>query len=104
NEHVRVVDEGSVMRVQFVQEAESIAHSPHPELGSEGQGHERQVRLREIDGELAPARVLAGFHAYLGACVWIDLAEEGQLDFAREEKVLQAGEATTLVLLDVALG
>src|SRR5215471_20060641 len=92
------------MGVDRIEIAEAVAHEPHLELGAVGEGHQGQVRLGEIDVETAVAGILLGLEAHFGPRVGIDLAEEGDLDLAWEEEILQAGEAAALVLLDVVLG
>jgi len=60
--------------------------------------------LSEVDRHPSAARVLAGLDTHLGPRVRVDLAEEGNLDLAREEQVLEPREAAAPVLLDVLLG
>ena len=54
---------------------------------------------------ISPPRVLLPrLEAHLGPRIRIDLAEQGELDLAREEVVLEAGEGAALGLLHVVLG
>ncbi len=90
--------------MDLIEVTETIAHLAHLELGAVRQGHEREVSFGERDVETSIPRVLARLDPDLGACVRVDLTEEGDLDLPREEQVLEAGEAAALVLLHVVLG
>src|SRR5215467_14516969 len=102
HEHVGPVDEGQIVLVNGIGEAEAIAHEPELGLRAEGQGHERKVRLREAHGDVA-AILLPRFESHLGAGVGIDLTEQAELDLAREEQILEAGEGPAGGLLHVVL-
>src|SRR5262245_47412930 len=101
---VRTVDPRQIMLVNLVGPAKAVANLTHSELGSEWERQERQVRLGQVDGDVAAARLLAGLDSHDRRGVRVDLAEERELDLAREEPVLETGEASAPGLLDVALG
>jgi hypothetical protein len=101
---VRAVDPRQVVLVDLVGPAEAVANLAHSQLGSERERQKRQVRLGQVDGDVAAACLLAGLDAHDRGGVRVDLAEERELDLAREEPVFEAGEASTPGLLDVALG
>ena len=79
-QHVGTIDEGQVVVVDLVREAEPHAHLPELGLRPEGQGHQRQVGLGEGHVDVLAALLLAGLEAHLGPRIGIDLTEEGQLD------------------------
>ncbi len=87
-----------------VRVAEAVSHLAELRLRPPGQGEERHRRLGEAHVELAPATRLAGFHPHLGVGVGVDLAEEAQLDLAREETVLLSAKRAAPGLLHVRLG
>src|SRR5439155_25863096 len=99
---VGAVDPGQIVLVNFVGIAEAVAHLAEPRLGAERQREERQVRLGQAHaGRVAPP-FLAGLDAYDRRGVRVDLAEERELDLAREEAVLLTGERAAARPLDVA--
>src|SRR2546430_14862461 len=72
-------------------------------LRAERQGEQRHRCLCQLHGEIFPAGLFAGLDPHLGVGVGIDLAEERQLDLAREETVFQSPEGAAPGLLDVRL-
>src|SRR5689334_663260 len=102
-QHVGGVDEGPVVLVHRVEQTEAASHLAELELGAEGQRHQGQVGLGEVQVDLAGV-LLARLHAHLRAGVGIDLAEERELDLAREEAVLAARKASRVGLVHVVLG
>jgi len=95
---------GQIVVVDDVGVPEARAHLAELRLGAPGEGEQRDGGLGERDAGVGARRVLAGLDAHLGARVGIHLAEQLELDLAREEAVLAPGEGARARLRDVALG
>jgi hypothetical protein len=87
--------------VDLVEEPEASEHLAELGLGAEGQREERQVGLSQLHVERpVPAlEFLAGLEDDDAARVGVDLAEEGDLDRAREEAVAAAREGARVRVL-----
>src|SRR2546425_7364894 len=93
-----------VVLVDDVRIPEAVAHLADLGLGPEREGEQGEVSLGELYVDLFPAPLLAPLDADLGVGVRVHLAEEPELDLAREEAVLLSREGATLGLLDIRLG
>src|SRR2546422_1280046 len=102
-QHVRSVDPRQVVLVDHVRVPETVPHLAELGLGSERQREEGHTCLGELHPEFLAPRLLAGLDTNLCIRIRVHLAEEGELDLAREEAILLAGERPALGLLDVRL-
>src|SRR3989454_822233 len=102
-QHVRSVDPRQVVLVDHVRVPETVPHLAELGLGSERQREEGHTCLGELHTEFLAPRLLAGLDTNLCIRIRVHLAEEGELDLAREEAILLTGERPALGLLDVRL-
>src|SRR2546421_11175490 len=90
-----------VVLVDHVRVRETVPHLAELGLGSERQREEGHTCLGELHTEFLAPRLLAGLDTNLCIRIRVHLAEEGELDLAREEAILLTGERPALGLLDV---
>src|SRR3989441_3783968 len=100
---VRPIDPRQVVLVDDVGVAEAVPYLAELGLGAVRQSEHGNARLGEIHFGIRAARILTRLDPDLGVCVGVDLTEHAQLDLAREEAILLAGERAALGLLDVRL-
>ena len=78
------------MLVDLVRITEAVAHLAEPGLGAEGEREQRDVGLGQVHAGVGAPRFFSGFDPHDRRRIGIDLAEEAQLDLAREEAILLA--------------
>src|SRR5439155_1467093 len=102
-QHVGPIDPWEIVLVDHVRVPEAVPHLAELGLGSERQREERDAGLGELHTKFLAPRLLAGLDTNLCIRIRVHLAEERELDLAREEAVLLAGERPALGFLDVRL-
>ena len=102
--HIGAVDPGQIVLVNDVRPAEAIAHLAQLRLRAIRQRQQRDGRFGEAHAGRRARLFFPGLDPDVGTRVGVDLAEQAQLDLARKEAILAAGEGAGAGLLDVVLG